>query len=221
MPPRPGAFSAMGLLCTDIVHDYVRSELRPLDQVKPDHAEEVFSALEARGLAELEEEGIAADGARFERELDVRYTGQGYELRVGLDGLGADGGLKAADMEAARDRFDDRHAQIHGHAAKDRSVEIVSYRVRLRVAVPKYEPVAAADVTEIPAPSDAVKGTRTVYYDGKEGTVTTLYERDKLPIGSKLDGPAIVEQFDSTIVVPTGWVGRVDGYANLILSRER
>ena len=60
-----------------------------------------------------------------------------------------------------------------------------------------------------------------VYFDGKEGTETTLYERDKLPIGAKLDGPAIVEQFDSTIVVPTGWVGRVDGYANLILSRER
>jgi N-methylhydantoinase A len=154
VPPRPGAFSALGLLCTDIVHDYVRSELRPMDQVDPDHAEAVFSALEARGLAELKEEGIAAEGARFERELDVRYTGQGYELRVSLEGLGADG-LKAADMIAARDRFDDRHAQIHGHAAKDRSVEIVSYRVRLRVAVPKYEPVPAEEVTEAPAPADA------------------------------------------------------------------
>ena len=100
-------------------------------------------------------------------------------------------------------------------------MEIVSYRVRLRVAVPKYQPVPAAEFTEAPAPADAVKGARTVYFDGKTGTETTLYERDKLPIGAILDGPAIVEQFDSTIVVPTGWVGRVDGFANLILSRER
>jgi N-methylhydantoinase A len=220
VPPRPGAFSALGLLCTDIVHDYVRSELRPMDQVAPDHAETVFKELEARGLAELEEEGIPAAGARFERELDVRYTGQGYELRVSLDGIGA-GGLKDADMAAARDRFDDRHAQIHGHAAKDRPVEIVSYRVRLRVAVPKYEPVAAGAVVEVTAPQDAIKGMRTVYFDGDAATETTLYERDKLPIGSMLEGPAIVEQFDSTIVVPTGWTARVDGYRNLILSRER
>jgi N-methylhydantoinase A len=220
VPPRPGAFSALGLLCTDIVHDYVRSELRPMDQVDPDHAESVFSALEARGLAELKEEGIAPDGAQFERELDVRYTGQGYELRVSLAGLGADG-LKPDDMAAARDRFDDRHAQIHGHAAKDRPVEIVSYRVRLRVSVPKYEPVPAAEVTEAPAPADAVKGTRTVYFDPDKGTETTLYERDKLPVGAMLTGPAIVEQFDATTVVPAGWSARVDGFRNLILSRER
>jgi N-methylhydantoinase A len=221
VPPRPGAFSALGLLCTDIVHDYVRSELRPMELVSPEHAEEVFQELEARGIAELKEEGIAPDGARFERELDVRYTGQGYELRVSLEGLGGAKGLSGDDMEAARNRFDDHHEKIHGHAAKDRSVEIVSYRVRLRVAVPKYEPVPASDVVETPAPADSVKGTRIVYFTADEATETTLYERDALPIGARMDGPAIVEQFDSTIVVPHNWVGRIDGFGNLILSRER
>jgi N-methylhydantoinase A len=221
VPPRPGAFSALGLLCTDIVHDYVRSELRPMELVPPEHAEEVFQELESRGVAELKEEGIAPDGARFERELDVRYTGQGYELRVSLDGLGASSGLSADDMDAARNRFDDHHEKIHGHAAKDRSVEIVSYRVRLRVAVPKYEPVPVSDVTEVSAPAESVKGTRIVYFTADEATETTLYERDALPIGARIDGPAIVEQFDSTIVVPQSWVGRIDGFGNLILSRER
>lgn len=221
VPPRPGAFSALGLLCTDIVHDYVRSELRPMELVPPEHAEEVFQELEARGVAELKVEGIAPDGARFERELDVRYTGQGYELRVSLDGLGASDGLSADDMDAARNRFDDHHEKIHGHAAKDRSVEIVSYRVRLRVAVPKFEPVPVSDVTEAPAPAESVKGTRTVYFTADEATETTLYERDALSIGARIDGPAIVEQFDSTIVVPQSWVGRIDGFGNLILSRER
>ncbi len=220
VPPRPGAFSALGLLCTDVVHDYVRSELRPMEQVTADHAEAVFSELEARGHAELAEEGLSDDGARFERELDMRYTGQGYELRVSLDGLGS-GGLSADDMAGARDRFDDRHAQIHGHAAKDRSVEIVSYRVRLRVAVPKYAPRPVGDPVEAPAPADSVKGTRTVYFTADTGTETTLYERDRLPLGAFVDGPAIIEQFDSTIVVPDKWRASVDAYRNLILTRER
>ena len=80
---------------------------------------------------------------------------EGYELRVALHGLGEDG-LTADDMAVARDRFDDRHAQIHGHAAKDRPVEIVSYRVRLRVTVPKFEPVPAGEIVEAPAPEDAM-----------------------------------------------------------------
>ena len=219
VPPRPGAFSALGLLCTDVVHDYVRSGLRPMELVTPEDAEKVFGELEARGVAELRQEGISPDGAQFQRELDVRYTGQGYELRVSLEGLGGKGGFKNDDMKAARNRFDEQHEKIHGHAAKDRSVEIVSYRIRLRVSVPKYEPIPSRNVIESPAPADSNKGTRIVYFAADEATETKIYEREKLPFGARLDGPAIVEQFDSTIVVPESWVGRIDGYGNLILSR--
>lgn len=219
VPPQPGAFSALGLLCTDVVHDYVRSELRPLDQVTPEHAESVFSELEARGAAELEEEGLGSAGARFERELDVRYTGQGYELRVSLGGLGEEG-LSAADMEAARERFDDRHAQIHGHAAKDRDVEIVSYRLRLRVSVPKYVPTPFDSPADTTVPAEAVKGVRAVWFDAATATETRIYERERIPVGGEVEGPAIIEQFDSTIVVPPGWTARVDNFRNMILSRE-
>lgn len=220
VPPRPGAFSALGLLCTDIVHDYVRSGLRPMELVTPEDAENVFRELESRGIADLKQEGISPDGAQFQREFDVRYTGQGYELRVSLEGLGGEDGFKNDDMEAARNRFDEQHAKIHGHAAKDRSVEIVSYRIRLRVSVPKYQPILSRSVIETPAPAESNKGTRIVYFAADEPTETKIYERDKLPIGARLDGPAIVEQFDSTIVVPESWVGRIDGFGNLILSRE-
>ena len=219
VPPQPGAFSALGLLCTDVVHDYVRSELRPMDQVSPDHAEAIFAGQESRAADELRSEGLDAARAQYGRELDMRYTGQGYELRVPLDGLGA-GGLDAAAMAAARDRFDEIHAQIHGHAAKERPVEIVSYRLRVRVPVPKYEPVEEASDAAGDAPAEAVKGTRTVYFDGDTGTETTIYERTGLPVGSGISGPAIVEQFDATTVVPAGWTAAVDGYRNLILSRK-
>ena len=220
VPPRPGAFSALGLLCSDVVHDYVRSELRPLDQVAPDHAEGIFRALEARAKAELAQEGLGERKAAFERDLDMRYTGQGYELRVSLAGLGRDG-LTLAALQQARARFDEAHAQVHGHAARERPVEIVSYRLRARVTAPKYAPVPSRNVKSRPPPKTAVKGTRLVRFDGARETRTVLYERDRLPPGARLDGPAIVEQFDATTVVPPGWSAAVDALGDLILTRGK
>ncbi len=217
VPPRPGAFSALGLLCTDVVHDYIRSELRTLADVTADHAEDIFRQLEGTARTELAAEGMNAADARFTRELDLRYTGQGYELRTPLEGLFEDG-LTAAALRAARDKFDERHAQIHGHAAKERPVEVVSYRLRLRVAVPKYEPRAAPPPPS-PRPADeAVKGQRTISLNGTT-MQATLYERARLDIGATIAGAAVVEQFDATTLIPPGWSGRVDGYGNLILTR--
>jgi N-methylhydantoinase A len=218
VPPRPGAFSALGLLCTDVVHDYIRSELRPLVEVSADHADEIFRQLERTARDELDAEGMDPGGVSFERELDLRYAGQGYELRTPLDGLFAER-LTPATLVAAREKFDERHAQIHGHAAKERPLEVVSYRLRLRVRVPKYEPRAAMRTQFSSCAGEAMKGKRAISF---YGTVTqaTLYERDRLAVGAVVDGPAIIEQFDATTVIPPGWHGQVDGYRNLILQRE-
>ncbi len=217
VPPRPGAFSALGLLCTDVVHDYIRSELKPLDEVAPDHAEAIFRALEAKAREEIVAEGLDQNQARFARELDLRYTGQGYELRTPFDGLFTDA-LTSASLAQARARFDERHAQLHGHAAKERPVEVVSYRLRLRVGVPKYEPRDAAVPTS-PRPAEP-KGHRTIHLDGATSCEATLYERDRLDIGTSVAGPAIVEQFDATTVIPPGWRASVDARGNLILEKR-
>jgi N-methylhydantoinase A len=217
VPPRPGAFSALGLLCTDVVHDYIRSELQLLDVVTPQHAEAIYAQLEAKAREELHAEGMNVPDARFTRELDLRYAGQGYELRTPLDGLYRDS-LTADSLSAARQRFDQRHAQIHGHAAKDRPVEVVSYRVRLRVAVPKYQP--RQEQVPMPRPiNEAAKGERTLYFQTGKPRQAALYERDRLEIGAGLIGPAIVEQFDATTIIPPGWNARVDGFRNLILEK--
>jgi N-methylhydantoinase A len=217
VPPRPGAFSALGLLCTDVVHDYIRSELRPLAEIAAEHAEKIFRELEERARAELAAEGMRSADARFARELDLRYSGQGYELRTPLDGLFSDR-LTAGTLRAARERFDERHAQIHGHAAQERPVEIVSYRLRVRVGVPKYQPrEQSAPAAPRPA-ADALKGQRQASFNGTM-IDATLYERDQLDIGASVAGPAIIEQFDATTVIPPGWSGQVDGYGNLVLAR--
>jgi N-methylhydantoinase A len=216
VPPRPGAFSALGLLCTDVVHDYIRSDPAPLAHVSPDDAEAAFRALEDKARTELVAEGMDAGAAHFARELDLRYAGQGYELRTPLDGL-YDDRLTAASLCALRDRFDERHARMHGHAAKERPVEIVSYRVRVRVSVPKYQ------ACEEPARADsllaAIKGTRAVHFDGSTPVATMLYERDRLPVAARIDGPAIVEQFDATTVIPPRWSAETDRFGNLILTK--
>jgi len=219
VPMRPGAFSALGLLCTDVVHDYIRSELRPFVDVSPEHAEAIFGELEARARHELVAEGMKIEDAQFSRELDLRYTGQGYELRTPLDGLFA-GRLDAKALAAARARFDERHAQIHGHAAADRPVEVVSYRLRLRVGVPKYKPLEEKAPAAPRPVEDARKGERQVYFDGKTAVAAALYEREKLDVGAIVQGPCIIEQFDATTVVNPDWQARVDTFRNLVLERR-
>jgi N-methylhydantoinase A/oxoprolinase/acetone carboxylase beta subunit len=186
--------------------------------VTPSHAEEIFQQLEAKARDELKAEGMNPAAANFLRELDLRYTGQGYELRTALTGLFAQE-LSSESLAAARARFDERHAQIHGHAAKERPVEVVSYRLRVRVDVPKFRPVEEPTPSARPAADDAVKGRRQVHFGGRSAVDATLYERDKLGVGAVVAGPSIVEQFDATTVIPPGWAGRVDGYRNLILER--
>ncbi len=218
VPERPGAFSALGLLCADVVHDHIRSELRPLARTAAAHAETVFRELEAQARADLAAEGLDARRARHLRELDLRYVGQGYELRVPLDGLGA-GGLAEPDMGAIRDRFDDRHARIHGHAAREKDIELVSYRLRTVVDVPKYRPRERPGGAPREILDASVTGRRPVWFDGRVPVETSIVDRARLRPGDRFAGPAIVEQFDATTVVPTGWTASVDAHANLLLAR--
>jgi N-methylhydantoinase A len=218
VPARPGAFSALGLLCTDVVHDYIRSELKPLAEVGADRAEQAFAELEAKARDELAAEGMDAAKASFARELDLRYNGQGYELRTPLDGLCV-GPLTKDALAGARTRFDERHAQIHGHAARERPVELVSYRVRVRVPVPKYRAIEEKASSSPRSAAEAIKGQRTIHFDGASSTQATIYERDRLDVGVTIAGPAIVEQFDATTAIPAGWTARVDGLRNLLLER--
>jgi N-methylhydantoinase A len=216
VPARPGAFSALGLLCTDVLHDYIRSELSALDRLDPAHAEAMFRELEAKAASELAEEGLDPSAAVFERDLDMRYAGQGYELRVSLGGLWQHK-LDGNALSAVRLRFHEVHEKIHGHAAKEKIVDVVSYRLRIRIAVPKYSPQPLPAGKPSSPPLAAVKGTRRVLFDANKAVKTTVYDRDQLAAGTVFRGPAIVEQFDATTVVPHNWHAAVDRYGNLVL----
>jgi N-methylhydantoinase A/oxoprolinase/acetone carboxylase beta subunit len=148
----------------------------------------------------------------------LRYAGQGYELRVPLAGLWQ-GALDADTLVKARARFDEQHTKIHGHAAAEKAVELVSYRVRVRVGVPKYVPQPSPAAAASAPSADAVKGRRAVFFAADAATETVIIDRDRLIVGNSFAGPAIVEQFDATTVVPGGWTASVDRYRNLVLER--
>ncbi|MGE3247779.1 MAG: hydantoinase/oxoprolinase family protein [Beijerinckiaceae bacterium] len=212
VPLNPGAFSALGLLCTDVRHDYMRSEMAVLSALDPSHAEQSFAALEDAAREEISGEGLNGAEIVYARELDLRYEGQGYELRVPLEGLPRPLGADALSRIA--ERFHDLHTAVHGHAARDAVVEVVSYRLRASVAMPK-----AASARAAAAGAAQPEGRRTLTLGPGRVLEASVWRRDALASGWSARGPAIIEQPDATTVVPDGWSVRCDDYANLVLER--
>lgn len=214
VPESPGAFSAFGLLCADVVHDYIRSDLQAMDGLDPNHVEASFATLEERAKTDLRDEGLGYEQAAFVREMDLRYAGQGYELRIPLDGIPVP--VNRNGLEALVERFHERHQAVHGHAARVANVEAVSYRVRAIVAVTKL------DIAELPsvAGGDIPPAGTRIISDGRGHQVTAeIWRRADVSPNKPMAGPIIIEQLDSTTVVPPGWSVRCDAYGNLELDR--
>lgn len=212
VPPRPGLTSAMGLLMSDVKHSYARSLLRPLSDLEPEEAGRILADLDTKALSEMRREGFDLEEVSLAHEADLRYAGQGYELRVTLPS----GPPSRENLSAARDAFDDLHERLHGHRADGEPVELVSLRTVSVATAPKIElrefqgdPDAAA--------ATAQKGSRRAWFAGRGWQMCPVYERELLTVGVRLPGPAIVEQPDSTTLVQPDQTLSVDGYGNLIL----
>jgi N-methylhydantoinase A len=216
VPASPGAFSALGLLCADVVHDYIRSDLQDLDGIDSDHVESAFTTLEERAAKELQEEDLGDEDKHFLREVDLRYAGQGYELRVPIEGIPTP--LDTAGFAALAERFHERHEAVHGHAARGALIEVVSYRLRAVVPMPKIEMLSSIDqeTTRSGQPSD-----NRAFRDARGNSIeAAVWRREDLPAEGDIEGPIIVEQLDATTVVPGGWSVRLDDAGNMELFRE-
>ncbi len=211
VPLYPGVFSAMGLLISDVKHDYVQSRMAPIADLSCDSVEQMFARLEDEALADLRRDGFAADRIRLDRALDMRYAGQGYEITVECDAAA----LRDGGLAGLRSRFDELHQSMFGHMAPEQAVEIVSYRLRgigmvAAPAMPTYKPVG----TPL---SDALRTRRPVWFDGAS-LDCPIYQRERLDVGVALHGPAILDQFDCTTVVWPRQIARIDQWKNLIIT---
>ncbi|HYM18567.1 MAG TPA: hydantoinase/oxoprolinase family protein [Micropepsaceae bacterium] len=209
VPLYPGVYSAMGLLMSDVKHDYIKSRLSPLSATKEGDIEKAFRELETEAKAELHDEGFSNNEIAMERALDLRYAGQGYEVTIPY--------APGTPSNQVRASFDKQHEQMFGHTAPDEPVEIVSYRVR---GIGRVPPVNL----KIYAPSglklkDALRETRRARFGGKT-LDCPVYQRERLDVGMCLEGPAIIDQLDATTVIPIGQSARVDEFKNLLITME-
>lgn len=209
VPPYPGIGSAMGLLMTDVKRNYLVSRLKPLAQFPGAEMAAIFDSLIARANAEASAEDTDPATLRYERILDLRYLGQGYELSIPCPTGAFTDAAKAAIVAA----FHALHAQTYGYDARDRVLEVVNFRLVTTAVLRKLELHPHAGTAAEPAP---VKSTRRAYFGG--WVDTPIYDRARLAPGQVIPGPAIIEQSDSTTVLVAGQTARPDRFGNLIVS---
>ncbi|MFB6230627.1 MAG: hydantoinase/oxoprolinase family protein [Salinibacter sp.] len=210
VPPAPGVLSALGLLMADVVYDTSRAVLTRAAALRDDPA----PLREAAAAVEREVQDVLADHGTpaLDVKLDVRYAGQSYEVSVPLETP-----ITGAAVDDAIQAFHDRHRRRYGHADPDEPVEVVALRGRGTVAVP---PPALPREPETSRPlDDAVLGTRPVWFND-EPTPTTAYARTDLHHGHAFEGPAVLHQYDATLVVPPGWRARIDTWRNVWIERR-
>ncbi|WP_244510280.1 hydantoinase/oxoprolinase family protein [Natronobacterium texcoconense] len=199
--PRPGGvLSAFGLLAADESYDAVRTVGVGLEEATPAALEDVYDDLVADVLADASD----PDAAQVERAADCRYAGQSFELTVPVD--------EEFDAAAVAERFHNAHERAYGYAM-DEAIEVVNLRATATIS--GTEPTVRHD-----GEGDALVGTREAYFPGTGPRETTVYDRDRLSPGVAISGPAILEQAESTTVVPPTWAGEIEHDGTLVMTRE-
>lgn len=217
IPNNPGLFSAMGLLFTDAKHTYVKSIRKKLFDIDYSNLEQEYQVLEKQGFTVLTEEGFKTKSIAHKRFVDLRYIGQGFELLIPLEGI-------ALQEESCKDqvlkRFNEKHQSIYGYILEEEEVEMVNIRVNSLGLIKKPRLVKITKGTEKPI-EEAQLTTREVYFEEFKGfKQTPIFSREKLLAKNGIKGPAIIEQYDTTTVVPPNWKASVDSYGLIHITRK-
>jgi N-methylhydantoinase A len=212
IPLSPGTTSALGLLVTDLKYDYSATVARRTDRLESAALEVISRNLRAAGEAALRREAVEPAAMRFLWQVDMRYAGQSFELAVPLP----DGPLAARAVADAVAAFHSEHDRAYGYYAPTEPVEWVNLRLTALGAIPKPQMLSL----DSQQPKAAQKACRPVYFAEANGYVDCpVYDRYRLGKGCVLDGPAIVEEMDSTTTIHPGFQARVDLFGNLHVKR--
>jgi N-methylhydantoinase A len=215
IPPSPGIASALGLLMTDLTHEFVATRRQLLGNLDAAALVGLFSDYERQGDDLLAREGVAPAQRRLVRTLDLRYLGQSHELTVAVPA----GALTAPDVERIQEQFHEAHARAYGYAAREDPVELVNVRLTAIGVSPKPQlkalPHGTGDLQR------AIKGYRPVWFGEMSGfTSCPIVDRYHLCWGDVVPGPVVIEELDSTTVIHPGYAAQVDQYGNLLLRRR-
>ena len=211
VPRFPGAFSAWGMLETEVRKDASRAYFAPLAEVDRDELARLLADLEEEGFMGLAEEGLTRETGRVEHALDLRYIGQEYSLTIALNGAGEP--LEDSFAEAVSARFHDAHRTRFGHANPGAPVEVVVVRTAALGDLGRADPGRLDEADDTGYPSD----TRRVTFGGEEHDATVV-RRDDLRRGAEVQGPAVISEQTATTVVPPGAAATVDPFGTLVVS---
>ncbi|MFQ5657965.1 MAG: hydantoinase/oxoprolinase family protein, partial [Candidatus Methylomirabilales bacterium] len=215
IPWTPGVTSALGLLMSDVKHDYVRSKLVSVGELDLDEINGLFAQLTARADSDLRSEGFGDSEILLHPYLDLRYAGQGYELTVPSPMPP----LKPTDLDLMRHRFHNQHEQAHGHKAESEPVELVSLRL-ISVGMVPHAELSPATPTGRKV-EEARTGERAIFFHRDLGILNCpIYSRDLLEPNHRIAGPAVIEQMDTTTVVHPEQEATVDDYRNLMVTAK-
>ena len=216
VPPNPGNVSAFGLLTVDVKNDYVQTHVCKHDALSPVDVGTLYDDLTARAAAALDKEGFDREDHRYARTADLRYFGQAFEVRVAVP----DGDLDKAGLDLVADAFHEEHRALYGYDFAGDPTQQVEW-VNLRVSGigpiqrPRITPQQATGV------DPQAKSSRNVCFDPAEGYVDTpIYWRPELAPGHVLQGPAIIEEFGSTVPLHPGFIAHVDAFHNIVVRRH-
>ncbi len=203
VPPNPGITSALGCLLVDVRHDLSTMFLSRVDGVDAVAVEAQFAILETEARERLEAENVPPAQMHLQRTIDMRYLGQWRSLSIPVD--------SPLDIAAAVARFHAEHEREYNYRRDGAAVEVYRLGVQAVGVTPKPELARHPLDGTVPAP----RATRPVRFDDGSTHETPVYQRSEIPAGATLDGPAVVDQFDSTVVVPPGWRAEIDEWRNI------
>ena len=207
VPPNPGVTSALGCLLVDIKHDISQMYLRSTDEAKVEEIEQTFRTLEDEGRQRLLHEGVSEDRMQFERFVDMRYLGQWRSMSIKVP-------AGSAALDDAIVQFHEEHGREHNYSRPDAPVEIYRLTVTATGLTQKAEFAREEVDRSAPKPSSE----RLVVFDEEpEPVMTPIYDRDNLHAGAVVEGPAIIEQLDSTVLVPPGLKAEVDPWHTIVM----
>lgn len=212
VPNSAGVLSAFGLVVSDVLYDYSTSRIRPWADIDVEYLNGKFEEFIAGGRDQLASAGLIEEDMMFERFVDLRYEGQSYSIRVALP----DEPLVDETIERIADLFHERHEQRYGHSSWEESIELVTIRLRARGTVEQPNLATTVGAASL---EDAIRGTRTVTFE-EDTFDTRIYDRSELPADCEFDGPAIVENDDSTTVIYPQQSVQVDNQRNLTVEVE-
>ena len=219
VPPDPGNVSAFGLLTVDVKNDYVRTHVCLHDALDVGALQAILDGLTEQAHAALTTEGFPEEEHVFARTADLRYFGQAFEVRVPVP----DGALDRSALGAVAERFHAEHRTLYGYDfAGDPTQQVEWVNLRVSGIGPITRPEIRRSEDGDPAALPARPASRRpVCFDADDGYLETpLLWRPDLAVGSTVHGPAVLEEFGSTVPLHPGFTARVDAYRNLIVTRS-